>query len=84
MDRAWLGLSRSELADRVRQVAAGLVASGIGAGARVALLGRTSLEWTVADLAVLAAGAVTDPIYESSDPAQRRFIQPAVGRGGRA
>jgi long-chain acyl-CoA synthetase len=74
VDGSWKGLSRAELAERVRAVAAGLVAAGVGAGDRVVLMGRTSLEWTVADLAVLAAGAVTVPVYETSTAEQCRFI----------
>ncbi|MGH9177427.1 MAG: AMP-dependent synthetase/ligase [Acidimicrobiales bacterium] len=74
VDGSWKGLTRPELAERVRAVAAGLVAAGVGAGDRVVLMGRTSLEWTVADLAVLAAGAVTVPVYETSTVEQCRFI----------
>ena len=78
-DDAWRGWSRAELADRVRSVAAGLVAAGVGAGDRVALMGRTALEWTVADLAVLAAGAVTVPVYETSTVGQSRFVLTSCG-----
>ncbi|MGH9282049.1 MAG: AMP-binding protein, partial [Acidimicrobiales bacterium] len=74
VEGGWQGLTRAELASRVRAVAAGVVAAGVGAGDRVVLMGRTSLEWTVADLAVLAAGAVTVPVYETSSAEQCRFI----------
>lgn len=58
--------SASWLRDQVREVAAGLVALGVQPGERVALLSRTRLEWTIADLAILAAGAVTVPLYDSA------------------
>ena len=56
--------------DRIRGIAGGLIAHGIAPGDRVALLSRTSLGWVEADHAILAAGAVTVPIYDSSSGAQ--------------
>ena len=44
------------------------------AGDRVALLSRTRYEWTLFDYAILAAGAVTVPIYETSSAEQIRWI----------
>ncbi len=73
-DGAWHPLSWRELADRVRSVAAGLIAVGVDAGDRVVLMGPTSAEWTIADLAILAAGAVTVPIYETSTADQCEWI----------
>jgi len=74
VDGAWRGVTWAELASRVRGAAAGLVAAGVGRGDRVALMAPTRLEWTVADLAVLAAGAVTVPVYETSSVAQCEWI----------
>ena len=73
-DGAWRGMTRAELAARVRSLAAGLVATGVGRGDRVVVMGRTSLDWTIADLAVLSAGAVTVPVYETSTLEQCRYI----------
>jgi long-chain acyl-CoA synthetase len=73
-DGAWQPLVWRELADRVRAVAAGLAACGVQAGDRVALMSPTSAEWTISDLAILAAGAVTVPIYETSGPEQCAWI----------
>lgn len=73
-DGTWQPLTWGEVADRVRAVAAGLIASGIGPGDRVALMSPTRVEWTIADLAILAAGAVTVPIYETSAPDQCAWI----------
>jgi long-chain acyl-CoA synthetase len=70
----WTGLSWGELGERVRRVAAGLAAVGVQPGDRVALMSATRLEWTIADLAILSAGAVTVPIYETSSPAQCGWI----------
>ncbi len=73
-DGEWRDVTWGELAERVRSVAAGLVASGVAAGDRVALMSPTRVEWTVADLAVLAAGAVTVPIYDTSSAEQCEWI----------
>ena len=59
---------------RVRRLAKGLVASGIEAGDRVVLMSHTRLEWLLVDYAILAAGAVTVPIYETSSAEQAEWI----------
>jgi long-chain acyl-CoA synthetase len=63
-----------QLGERVRAIAAGLIALGVEPGDRVALMAGTSIEWTLADLAILSAGGVTVPIYETSSPDQCAWI----------
>ena len=63
-----------EVVEMVRKVAAGLVASGVAPGDRVALMSHTRLEWMILDDAILAAGGVTVPIYDTSSPDQVRWI----------
>src|SRR5919198_1346761 len=58
----------------VGDVERGLIASGVAQGDRVALLSRTRYEWTLFDYAILAVGAVTVPIYETSSAEQIRWI----------
>jgi long-chain acyl-CoA synthetase len=70
----WREVSATEFAEQVTAVARGLVAAGIAAGERVALLSRTRYEWTLLDYAILAAGGVTVPIYETSSDEQIRWI----------
>src|ERR1700722_14454248 len=70
----WRGVTAAQFRDDVTALAKGLLAAGIGAGDRVALLSRTRYEWTVADYAILAAGAVTVPIYETSSAEQVEWI----------
>lgn len=69
-DDDWAEITRGELAELVRSVAAGVIAGGIGTGDRVAVMSETRLEWTVADLAILTAGAVTVPVYDTSSAEQ--------------
>lgn len=73
-DGGWQEFTWSELARQVRSVAAGLVSRGVAPGERVGIMSPTRMEWTVADLAILSAGAVTVPIYDTSSPDQCRHI----------
>jgi len=70
----WRDVTAAEFGAQVRAVARGLVAAGVGAGERVALLSRTRYEWTLLDYAILSAGAVTVPIYETSSAEQIAWI----------
>ncbi len=70
----WRGLTWGQLAERVTDVAAGLINSGLERGDRVAIMSKTRVEWTIADLGVLAAGGVVVPIYETSSVEQCEWI----------
>ncbi len=64
-DGMWQGLSWRETAERATRVACGLIAAGLKPGDHVALLSENRVEWLYCDLAILAAGGVTVPIYPS-------------------
>lgn len=64
---------------RVRELAAGLIASGIERGDRVCLFMRSRIEFTYLDYAIWAAGATTVTIYETSAAEQVEWI---VGNSG--
>ncbi len=49
--------------DQVRRMAGWLQAQGWPAGSRVAIIGKNSAHWILADLAILMAGYVSVPIY---------------------
>ncbi|HZC40596.1 MAG TPA: long-chain fatty acid--CoA ligase [Streptosporangiaceae bacterium] len=70
----WVDVTARQFADEVGALAKGLIAAGIAAGDRVALLSRTRYEWTLADYAIWTAGAVTVPVYETSSPEQVEWI----------
>jgi long-chain acyl-CoA synthetase len=74
VDGSWSEVTTGEFAAQVTAVARGLVKAGVGPGDRVALLSRTRYEWTLIDYAILAAGAVTVPIYETSSAEQVSWI----------
>lgn len=62
-DGRWNILSWIEVATSVKTLASALLSMGLKKGERVLLVGSTRAEWTVADCAVLAIGAVTVPVY---------------------
>jgi long-chain acyl-CoA synthetase len=76
---AWTSRTYRELWDWVTAVSLGLRDLGITDGDSVAILARTRPEWTVSDLASLALGAVTCPIYPQSEPGQAAFVINNVG-----
>jgi long-chain acyl-CoA synthetase len=71
---AWRPVTCAVFADQVRELAAGLLAAGIEPQDRVALMSGTSYEWALCDFAIMAVGAVTVPIYETSSAAQVAWI----------
>ena len=73
-DGAWSSLSWGEYGTAVDEVAAGLLALGVGAGDRVGVLSGNRPEWHVADLAILSVGAVTVPVYPTSSSPQVAYV----------
>jgi long-chain acyl-CoA synthetase len=73
-DGAWREWSFSELGAAVRELARGVAALGLAPGDRVALLGETRPEWTLADCALLAAGCVVVPVYHTNSPEECRYV----------
>ena len=71
---AWIDVTLGDFHRDVLALAKGLVAAGVSAGDRVALLSKTRYEWTVADYAIWWTGAATVPIYETSSAAQIAWI----------
>jgi long-chain acyl-CoA synthetase len=71
---SWHDWSFSELGNAVRELARGFAALGIEPGDRVALLGETRPEWTLADAALLAAGCVVVPVYHTNSPGECQYV----------
>jgi len=78
----WEPVTATRLEAEVTTLALGLVAAGVGAGDRVALMAKTRYEWTLVDAALWAAGAVTVPVYETSSADQLRWILEDSGAVG--
>lgn len=60
---AVLDITWAEAADEVRRMASWMQTQGWPAGSRVAILGKNSAHWILADLAIFMAGHVSIPIY---------------------
>ncbi|EKF23317.1 long-chain-fatty-acid--CoA ligase FadD15 [Mycolicibacterium hassiacum DSM 44199] len=74
VDGNWTDVTCKEAAEQIRAAALGLIAEGVQPGDRVALLSATRYEWPIIDFAILAIGALTVPIYETSSVEQIRFV----------
>ncbi len=70
----WKEMSWLDLDQRVRQAAEGFIRQGVSAGDRVCIFGATRLEWVIAELGVLAAGAICVPIYASNTVPEVAYI----------
>jgi long-chain acyl-CoA synthetase len=71
-DIVWL--SSRDVFERIRDLSLGIRTLGVSGGDRVAIIAESRPEWLLCDLAVLAAGAVTVPIYPTLSASQARYI----------
>ncbi|HLL32865.1 MAG TPA: long-chain fatty acid--CoA ligase [Streptomyces sp.] len=70
----WKSLSWAQAAERVHAIAAGLIELGIQPEQRVALASATRIEWILADLGIMCAGAATTTIYPQTNAEESAFI----------
>ncbi|MEU6541043.1 AMP-dependent synthetase/ligase [Streptomyces sp. NPDC047000] len=70
----WASLSWAQAAERVYAIAAGLIELGVEPEQRVALASSTRVEWILADLGILCAGAATTTIYPQTNADESAFI----------
>jgi long-chain acyl-CoA synthetase len=68
------GMSNKEVFDKIRELSLGLAAFGVGPGDRVAIVSESRPEWVMSDLAILARGAITVPVYPTLSAALTRYI----------
>ena len=70
----YVDVSSEEALRRVKALRMGLKSLGVQPGDRVALLSENRIEWALADLGSLCAGAVTVPIYPTLLPDTIEYI----------
>ncbi|KMO77134.1 long-chain fatty acid--CoA ligase [Mycolicibacterium chubuense] len=70
----WTTVTWQQVGDRVRSIAAGLVALGVAPEDRVALASSTRYDWVLVDFAVLCAGAATTTVYPTTNARDVAFI----------
>ncbi|HYU45407.1 MAG TPA: long-chain fatty acid--CoA ligase [Terriglobales bacterium] len=70
----WVPISSTELYRDVVGMARAFESWGVRKGDRVAILSENRPEWTIADFAALALGAVTVPVYSTQTAEQTAFL----------
>ncbi|MFJ4834266.1 AMP-dependent synthetase/ligase [Streptomyces sp. NPDC088747] len=70
----WKSMNWAQAAERVFAVAAGLIELGVQPEQRVALAASTRVEWILADLGILCAGAATTTVYPQTNAEESAFI----------
>ncbi|MEU7379638.1 AMP-binding protein [Streptomyces sp. NPDC042207] len=70
----WRSLSWAQSAERVYAIAAGLIELGVRPEERVALASSTRVEWPLADLGIMCAGAATTTVYPQTNADEAAFI----------
>jgi long-chain acyl-CoA synthetase len=70
----WTSVTWKQTAERVEALAAGLLSLGVAAEDRIGIASATRLEWILADLAILCAGAATTTVYPSTNAEDTAYI----------
>jgi long-chain acyl-CoA synthetase len=71
---AWREVSWTDAGTAVDEIAGGFLALGIEKGDRVAIVGRTRLEWTLCDYALASIGAISVPVYPTGSALECAYI----------
>lgn len=70
----WRTMTWAEAGARVRALANALLALGLEPEQRCVVLAETAVEWILADLAILCAGAATTTVYPRSSDGELEYI----------
>jgi len=73
-DGVYQSMSYGELWTQIQSAAHALQEIGVRPTSKVAILANNCPQWTVSDLAIMACGAVTVPIYPTVTPQQVAYI----------
>jgi len=74
LGRRFQELTGGQLFEQIRELSLGLTHLGIAPGDRVAIISESRPEWVILDLAALAAGGVTVPVYPTQSAGQVEFV----------
>ncbi len=70
----WRSWTWDQTGQAVREIAHGLMALGFAPKDTASILSNTTIEWVLADLAVLSAGGVANGIYPTDAPEQVHYL----------
>jgi long-chain acyl-CoA synthetase len=73
-DGDFVAVDTATFGEEVDAIARAMLAAGLDAGDRVALMGPNGRWWAAADLAALSLGLVVVPLYQGQQPAELRYI----------
>jgi long-subunit acyl-CoA synthetase (AMP-forming) len=71
---AWESFTWNDYGRDARRAARALLKLGVQPGQGISLIGQNSVEWLVADIAAIMAGAMPAGIYTTNSPDQVRYI----------
>lgn len=75
----WIPVNGRDYGQAMRRVACGLLALGLKKGDRIGIMGATSYEWVLLDLACQLTGVVSVPIYQTDSEEQIAWIHQDAG-----
>lgn len=70
----WHSMTWAQAGERVKVIAAGLLALGVRPEERVAISSSTRVEWILADMGVMCAGAAATAVYPSTNAEETAYI----------
>ena len=70
----WRSWTWNQTADAVREIGAGLISLGFAPGETAAVLANTTVDWVLADLAILSTGGVCNGIYPTDAASQVQYL----------
>ena len=79
---AWEATTGTEARSRAAALSAALVALGVAKGDRIGLVSENRPEWMTADIAIMAAGAITVPAYVTNQVSDHLHILKDSGARG--
>lgn len=81
-DGDWRHVTAAEARTAAAALAAGLRSLGVAPGDRIALLSESRPEWMIADVAIMATGAISVPLYVTNKVADHRHVLEDCGAKG--
>ena len=78
-DGEWQGQSWNSVAEDVRRLAQVLINAGVNPGDRVMVSAENRPEWAIADLAIMAIGAIVVPAYVTNTEDDHHYIMDHSG-----
>ena len=75
----WRGTTWNEVADSIKRLSGALVAAGVQPSDRVMICAENRPEWAIADLAIMAIGAIVVPAYTTNTEDDHVYIMDHSG-----